>query len=69
MKPDELKAARATFGLTIVDFANVLDVDESTVRRWERAIHPIPGPVATLVRLAVEHAPVRRQLGIDAFWQ
>jgi DNA-binding XRE family transcriptional regulator len=65
MKPKELKAARATFGLTHADFASVLAVNESTLRRWERAIHPVPEPIANLVRLAVQYDPVRRQLGIS----
>lgn len=39
MTPDEVRAARAAYGLTCTELASVLDVSERTVRRWE-SNHP-----------------------------
>jgi DNA-binding XRE family transcriptional regulator len=67
--PDELRQARATLGLTAVEFARVFDVNERTLRSWEYGVvhgkpSPIPRPIALLVRLALKYASVRRELGI-----
>lgn len=43
----ELRAARQWLGLSQASFANVLDVTERTIRRWER------GGVPTLPSLAI----------------
>ena len=69
MTPEELRAARAAFGLTGAEFAQVFDVSDRTVRGWEAGQRdgnpaPVPRPIAVLVRLALKHASVRRELGI-----
>jgi DNA-binding XRE family transcriptional regulator len=69
MKPEELRQARLTLGLTAVEFARVFDVNERTLRSWEYGVvkgkpSPIPRPIAVLVRLALKYATVRRELGI-----
>jgi DNA-binding XRE family transcriptional regulator len=69
MTPEELRAARAAFGLTGAEFAQAFDVTARTVRGWEAGHRdgkpaPIPRPIAVLVRLALKHASVRRELGI-----
>ena len=46
MTPEELRAARAAFGLTGAEFAQVFDVSDRTVRGWEaghRDGNPAPG--------------------------
>lgn len=69
MTPEEFQAARTEFGLTKRDFAQVFDVNERTVRSWETGTvkggpAPIPRPIAMLVRLALRHAPVRKEMGL-----
>jgi hypothetical protein len=61
------------FGLSGAEFARVFDVSERTVRGWEagrrdRNSEPVvvPRPIAVLVRLALKHASVRRELGIPS---
>ena len=55
------------------EFARVFDVSERTVRGWEKGRRDIksnpvviPRPIAVLVRLALKHASVRRELGIPS---
>ena len=38
MTPEELRAARAAFGLTGAEFAQVFDVSDRTVRGWEAGL-------------------------------
>ena len=70
MTPGELKEARNTLGLTLVEFARAFDVNDRTVRGWENGARnggkptPVPRPIAVLVRLALKNASVRRELGI-----
>jgi transcriptional regulator with XRE-family HTH domain len=73
MTREELRAAREAFGLTGAEFARVFDVSERTVRGWEKGRRDIksnpvviPRPIAVLVRLALKHASVRRELGIPS---
>ena len=71
MTPEELRAARAAFGLTGAEFAQAFDVTARTVRGWEAGHRdgkpsPVPRPIAVLVRLALKHASVRRELGIPS---
>jgi DNA-binding transcriptional regulator YiaG len=71
MTPDEFKAARATLGLTQVEFAKAFQVSQRAVRGWEYGErngrkHMIPAPVALLVRAALKHPVVRRELGIKS---
>lgn len=39
MTANEVRAARAAYGLTCAELAHILDVNERTVRRWE-SHHP-----------------------------
>jgi transcriptional regulator with XRE-family HTH domain len=73
MTGEELSAARKAFGLSGAEFARVFDVSERTVRGWEagrrdRNSEPVvvPRPIVVLVRLALKHASVRRELGIPS---
>jgi transcriptional regulator with XRE-family HTH domain len=76
MTSEELSAARKAFGLTGAEFARVFDVSERTVRGWEIGHRDlkrsegkpvvVPRPIAVLVRLALKHASVRRELGIPS---
>jgi DNA-binding transcriptional regulator YiaG len=68
MTPEELRQAREALGLTAVQFAAAFDVNERTLRSWEKGEKrgPVPRTVAVLVRLALKHAFVRRELGIAA---
>jgi transcriptional regulator with XRE-family HTH domain len=67
--PDEFKAARAKLGLTQHEFAKVFEVSPRAVGGWEQGMrngrpHAIPPPLALLVRFALKHATIRRELGI-----
>jgi DNA-binding transcriptional regulator YiaG len=71
MTPSELKAARESFGLTQPEFARVFQVSIRAVGGWEQGErngrpHTIPKPVALLVRLALKHPTIRRELGIKS---
>jgi DNA-binding transcriptional regulator YiaG len=69
MTPDELRQAREGLGLTAVAFAKVFGVNERTLRSWEKGearSGPIRPSVAVLARLALKHAHVRRELGINS---
>jgi transcriptional regulator with XRE-family HTH domain len=69
--PTELKAARAQLGLTQPEFARVFQVSPRAVGGWEQGErngrpHHIPAPVAILVRFALKHPLIRRELGIKS---
>lgn len=69
MTPEELKAARVELGLTQHQFAKAFQVSPRAIGGWEQGTrngreHAIPAPVALLVRVALKHATVRRELGI-----
>jgi DNA-binding transcriptional regulator YiaG len=71
MTPDELKAARAQLGLTQPEFARAFQVSPRAVGGWEQGErngrpHQIPAPVALLVRFALKHPTIRRELGIKS---
>lgn len=71
MTPDELKAARAQLGLTQSEFARAFQVSPRAVGGWEQGErngrpHAIPKAVALLVRIALKHPTVRRELGIKS---
>jgi DNA-binding transcriptional regulator YiaG len=71
MTPQELKAARAKLGLTQPEFAKAFHVSPRAVGGWEQGErngrpHAIPAPVALLVRFAVKHPVIRRELGIKS---
>jgi DNA-binding transcriptional regulator YiaG len=61
-RPDALRAARLSLGMTQSRLAEVLQLagnGSRTVRRWESGASPIPGPVAMLLTIWVEHASLR----------
>lgn len=71
MTPVEVKAARETLGLTQVEFAKAFQVSPRAVGGWEQGArdghkHAIPAVVALLVRFALKHPEIRRELGIGS---
>ena len=65
MTPEELKSARHTLGLSAEGFASWVNVQSGrTVRKWEAGDRDIPGPVAVLVRAAMESQAVRHYFGL-----
>ena len=71
MTPNELKAARAALGLTQSEFAHVFQVSPRAVGGWEQGTrdgrpHAIPPALALLVRFALKHPMIRRELGIKS---
>jgi transcriptional regulator with XRE-family HTH domain len=55
MTPNELKRRRQKLGLSQAKLAQMMGVDQMTISRWERGIHPIP----LYISLAVEALEVR----------
>jgi DNA-binding transcriptional regulator YiaG len=53
MTPEELRQAREALGLTAVQFAKAFDVNERTLRAWEKGGQrgPIPKLVSVVVRM------------------
>jgi DNA-binding transcriptional regulator YiaG len=71
MTPAELKAARAALGLTQPEFAKAFRVSPRAVGGWEQGVRngrkaSMPKPVALLVRIALKHPTIRRELGIKS---
>jgi DNA-binding transcriptional regulator YiaG len=71
MTPDELKAVRAKLGLTQPKFARAFQVSLRAVGGWEQGVrngrsHAIPAPLALLVKFALKHPIIRRELGIHS---
>lgn len=50
MNGAELLLARQAHGMSLTDMSRWLDVDERTIRRWERDEFPTPAGVASEVR-------------------
>jgi DNA-binding transcriptional regulator YiaG len=70
MTADELKEARQQLGLSVNGMADLLGVDERTLRAWEfgeRHGKPnsVPGPVALLVFILLNCKPARKLVGIE----
>jgi transcriptional regulator with XRE-family HTH domain len=71
MTPEEIKGAREKLGLTQVEFAKAFQVSPRAIRGWEHGErngrpHAIPPVVALLVKFAVKHPTIRRELGIKS---
>lgn len=71
MSPGEFKKARIALGLTQTEFAKVFQVSARAVGGWEQGErngrkHAIPPVVALLVRAALKHSTLRRELGINS---
>jgi len=70
MTADELKAARRELGLSVNDLADLIDVDERTLRAWElgeRHGKPIfvPGSVSLLMYVLLNCQPARELLNLN----
>jgi DNA-binding transcriptional regulator YiaG len=71
MTPEQFKAARLVLGLTQTEFAKAFQVSPRAVGGWEQGErngrkHAIPPVVALLVRVAIKHPTIRRELGIKS---
>lgn len=71
MTPDEIKAARAQLGLTQAEFAKAFQVDLRTVGGFEQGARngrpsKMPPSLALLVKFALKHPVIRRELGIKS---
>jgi len=71
MTPEEIKAAREKLGLTQAEFAKAFQVSPRAIRGWEHGErngrpHAIPPVIALLVKFAMKHATIRRELGIKS---
>lgn len=65
MTPADLRRARKALGLSAEGFARwVHTTDGASVRRWERGVRDIPGPVQVLVQSALDSADVRAYFGL-----
>jgi transcriptional regulator with XRE-family HTH domain len=69
MTPKQLRAARRGLGLTQAEFAKAFQISPRAIGGWEQGernghAHAIPAPVALLVKFALKHRMIRRQLGI-----
>lgn len=51
MTPKQLKAARASLGLTQNQLADKLNTSHRNIKNWEQGIHKIPAPVAQLINI------------------
>jgi DNA-binding transcriptional regulator YiaG len=66
MKPEELRAARHKLNLSAESLAQIVGVESGrTVRRWEAGDREIPGSVAILVKLMLDHPQVRTWLKVE----
>jgi DNA-binding transcriptional regulator YiaG len=71
MTPDEIRAARAQLGMTQAEFATAFKVDLRSIGGWEQGSRngrpsTMPPSLALLVRLALRHPMIRRELGIKS---
>ena len=64
MTPQQLKAFRRAFDLSVEQFASVVAVEGRTVRRWEDSTREIPGTIDVLCDLLVRSPQARRLLGV-----
>lgn len=64
MNGEDMRRSRLALGLSELALGQALDVNDRTVRRWERDGQKIPLTVAILMRLALKSRSVRRELGI-----
>jgi putative transcriptional regulator len=64
VKMSETAEARATVGLTQAEFANLLGVSTRTLQDWEQGRRQPTGAAKTLLRVAVTHPNVLREMRI-----
>ena len=67
MTPTRMREILCTFGLSLRQFADLLDTDGGTMRSWASGRNPIPAPVGIwlelLARFLTNHPPPRRPNG------
>lgn len=61
-----LRKVRETAGATQTELEALLDVGKNTVARWETGQRPLPGYIATLVRVLALHPTALRELAAIA---
>ena len=71
MTAEEVKAARESLGLTQAEFASAFRVSLRAIGGWEQGSRNgrpsiIPPSTALLVRFALKHPVIRRELGIKS---
>jgi DNA-binding transcriptional regulator YiaG len=64
MTPHEFKQARKALSLSGAALGRLVDLDERTIRRFDRGVSPVPGAVAIILRLALAYGCVRDELGL-----
>jgi DNA-binding transcriptional regulator YiaG len=57
MPSSEFNAALKSLALTVATAANLLDVDERTIKRWKYDERTVPGPVASFLRHLLKKKP------------
>lgn len=57
MPSSEFNAAIQSLQLTVITAAELLDVDERTVKRWKYDERTVPGPVASYLRHLLKKKP------------
>jgi transcriptional regulator with XRE-family HTH domain len=62
MTPEELKALRASLGLTQDELAEKVGVARNTINRWEMGIRSIPEPVARLMNYLTKEVKADTQI-------
>lgn len=62
VKISEVAEARATVGLTQAEFASLLGVSTRTLQDWEQGRRQPTGAAKTLLRVAVKHPNVLREM-------
>jgi DNA-binding transcriptional regulator YiaG len=70
MTAEELKEARHFLGLSVNDLADLLGVDERTLRAWEHGErhgkpNTVPGSVSLLMYILIKCKPARKLIGLE----
>ncbi len=60
----DIKTVRGKLKLTQADFAQLVNVSQKTVERWETSDNPITGPIVTLVKVLSEYPYIEDSLEI-----
>lgn len=64
MTADEFKKARTTFGMSAARFAEAFGIgSDRSVRRYEDGSNKVNGPLAILIRVALDSKQVRQLMG------
>lgn len=60
----DIKAVRGKLKLTQAEFAQLVNVSQKTIERWEVSDNPITGPIVTLVKILNENPYIEESLEI-----